>query len=146
MSSQMLKIAKNRIGMHMQSWKHEYWGKNHDFLFHLTFTCHISKFCMSQHGGALLIEYRSSSLLEKSHFFSYEMAYRCLKRPPIAPPCMRKFAHPFAPPFLRPSMRPPMIAPSVASKMWVFHENHEYSSTFIAIRSFPPPMRPPHMT
>ena len=150
MSSQMLKIAKKQIGMHMQSWKHEYLSKNHDFLFHLPITCHILKFCMSQHGGAdggaLLVESQSNSSLQKSHFFSYKVAYRCSKRPPIAPPYMRKFAPPFAPPFSRPSMRPPMIAPSVASKMWVFHENDQYSSTSIAIRSLPPPHAPPHVT
>ena len=113
-------------------------------------TCYISKFRQSYHGGAhggaLLIERWSSPSLQKSHFFSYKLAHKCLKRPTIAPPCMRKFAHPFAPPFSRPTIRPPLIAPPVASKMWVFHENDANSSTSVAIRSLPPPHAPPHMT
>ena len=111
-------------------------------------TCYISEFRKSYHGGAhggaLLIECWSSSLLQKSHFFGCKLAHRCFRRPPIAPPCMPKFAHPFAPPFLRPSMRPTLIAPPVASKMWVFHENNENSSASVAIRSLPSPMRPPY--
>ena len=147
MSSRRLKIAKNHIGMHMQSWKHEYWCKNHDFLFHLTFTCYILKFCMSQHGGAHGGGRYWLSLDQvpycKNLIFS---ATKWLTGAWSAPPCMRKFALPFAPPFSRPSMRPPMIAPPVASKMWVFHENDEYSSTSIAIRNLPPFHAPPPST
>ena len=51
---------------------------------------------------------------------------------------------------IRPSIRPtifapPLIAPPVASKMWVFHENDEFPPASVAIRSHPPPMRPPYV-